>query len=135
MPALVDVAKVLSTVSKKWGGNVGYPPLPKDNPWVIWAEKSASNYGYLRSMASNLDIEYRMRKNIMENTEVFSMIQCITPPHLPFAGLYRMPQDMPDKFKKVDVVESYRDFYVATFKGKVTYSKRTEPFWLSYEGD
>jgi hypothetical protein len=143
---IVETAQILSTVLHHYstgifGGNMQlsdmiYKPTHKKHPSVLWAAKSQQNFEWLLTLGFELVLQYCQRYNrsfhksglvLHEISRLYEIYKYQIPwPEKTFSA---PPQCMPDKYKSVNAVRAYRNYY----KGdKVKFAKWTHgltPKW------
>jgi hypothetical protein len=113
-----------------------YKIAHKNHPCAIWVRTSLSNYMWLASLGWWLCKEYKHRygEDKIHKTEQHIIWLLNNPPKGILCYGFTMPAlAMPDEYKKDDVVESYRLYYIESKlkkRGIVKYTKREWPDFL-----
>ena len=116
---IVESAQLLSTAHHVLDGSqlaksCFYKSTHANHPSAVWVRESIHNYRWLLTMAAELCRVYTARYSRIHKTEaVIDMLHAHQPKCAAFRAGYFCPppQCMPDKFKQVDTVEAYRDYY------------------------
>lgn len=115
-----------------------YKLAHKNHPVTIWCRKSKANYLWTLELVECLHNEWKYRYNHPETKQHKSYIVAMyLKEHVPsddkFAetGLTNFALAMPDQFKTIDPVLSYRNYYMSSDKQKIaSWKKRREkPAW------
>jgi hypothetical protein len=136
----LESAQLLCSAVILSGDVAPYKLTHKNHPCSIWARESLSNWLYLRELAFAMEKEWRYRYGYDEyrtHKSVDAIRTLIIPP-ISDKGLTPFALAMPNKYKDIDPVESYRAYYsyekqTYTRKGIVkshTWSKRSKPSWM-----
>ena len=110
---------------------VPYKLSHKNHPCAIWTRESLSNYLYLCDLGLELCKEYTYRYGKRHKSQ--DVIEwCITnKPNIVDIGFTTPPKAMPDEYKVMDVVESYRNYYIGAKKDFCVWKNREVPEWFS----
>lgn len=132
---LVEAAQMMSTGLALAGHPVGYRPAYANHPMTIWVRRSAVNFAWTWSLASELGREYRFRfgrshrsasllpalLTAVDWSAVFGA-QGLTPP----------PLCMPDAYRRADdPVGAYRAFYRGEKSRFARYTRRPAPPFMT----
>jgi hypothetical protein len=129
---LVEYAQMLSTaVRLSTDTEVGYRITHKNHPCTIWVRSSLSNWRWLKSLAREVNDEYRYRYDKDVNHKSFDVIQSLPEPNIPDVGLTEFPLAMPDYCKVGNPIDSYRTYYIKEKKDFVSWKKREQPSWFN----
>ena len=108
-----------------------------NHPCSKWVRESFANYNWLLIHATYLINERIFRFNSKRHaTENFIYWSHDNLPNLPDKGSTPFAQAMPDKYKNIDAVKAYRDYYendkVYNKAGKhmYTWTRREIPYWV-----
>ena len=109
---------------------VPYKLSHKNHPCSIWVRESLSNYLYLCELGLALSKEYTNRYGKRHKSQ--DVIEwCVTNKVNIFdKGFTEPPKAMPEEYKVVDVVESYRNYYRGVKMGFAVWKNGQEPNWL-----
>ena len=99
------------------------------HPCCVWARQSLENWRWLRQLGLALYAEYRYRYGGRTH-KAGEVIQAMTLPRLPDVPPSDAPLCMPDAYKKGDVVESYRGYYIGEKTHVFRWTKRDVPYWI-----
>ena len=105
-----------------------YKLAHKNHPCTVWVRESLSNWIWLKKLCEALYNEYKYRYN---KTHKSGEIAFNLPlPDLKDIGLTKRPQAMPLKYKEIDPVTAYRNYYKGEKSHLLKYTKRNFPEWL-----
>jgi hypothetical protein len=109
---------------------VPYKLSHKNHPCSIWVRESLSNYLYLCELGLALCKEYTNRYGKRHKSQ--DVIEwCVTNKvNICDKGFTEPPKAMPDEYKVVNVVESYRNYYRGAKMGFAVWKNGQEPNWL-----
>lgn len=114
-----------------------YPTLYKktheNHPCAIWCRENTTNYLWLSSHAFYLCEEYTFRYNKIHKTQPLIEWLSLYLPRIPMMkDMTDFPQCMPEIYKRSDVVEAYRAYYIYDKMKKIqcNWTKREKPFWI-----
>jgi len=115
-----------------------YKLAHKNHPVTIWCRKSKQNFLWTLELIDELHNEWKYRYNHPENKVHKSyLVAQILKDNIPsddkFEQLELTPfaQAMPDKYKSVDAILAYRNYYMSEEKQKIASwkKKREKPVW------
>ena len=110
---------------------VPYKLSHKNHPCAIWTRESLSNYLYLCDLGLELCKEYTYRYGKRHKSQdVIEWCLC-NKPMIVDLGFTTPPMAMPDEYKVMDVVESYRNYYIGAKKDFCVWKNRDVPEWFS----
>ena len=108
-----------------------YAQTHVNHPCSIWVRESAGNYQWLFTLFNALCREYTYRYGKVHKTEKkLGQLLASPPPCLADLGLTPFPQAMPDEYKRRDVVNAYRDYYMGEKSELLNWKNRDVPFWV-----
>jgi hypothetical protein len=110
---------------------VPYKLSHKNHPCAIWARESLSNYLYLCDLGLELCKEYTYRYGKRHKSQQVIEWCMINKPQIPDIDFTTPPKAMPDEYKVIDVVESYRNYYMGAKKNFAVWKNRNIPEWFS----
>ena len=111
--------------------DIPYRFTHKNNPCLLWAKESLSNYMWLLELARSLLDEYTHRYDKKHKTEIAYNWLVNNIPNIQDKGLTDFPLIMPDEYKSNDIVESYRLLYNKDKLYFCEYKRRNKPYWLN----
>jgi len=115
-----------------------YKLAHKNHPVTIWCRKSRANFVWTLDLVEELHQEWKYRYGHPETKMHKSyLVAQILRENIPIdikfdeTGLTPFALAMPDKYKTVDAVESYRNYYMSEEKQKIASwkKKREKPEW------
>jgi hypothetical protein len=110
---------------------VPYKLSHKNHPCSIWVRESLSNYLYLCELGLELCKEYTYRYGKRHKSQ--DVIEwCVTNKvKICDKGFSDPPKAMPDEYKVVDAVESYRNYYLGAKMEFCKWKNRPVPEWVT----
>jgi hypothetical protein len=112
---------------------VPYKLSHKNHPCAIWTRESLSNYLYLCDLGLELSKEYTYRYGKRHKSQDVIEWCIINKPNIVDIGFTTPPKAMPDEYKVIDVVESYRNYYIGAKKNFCVWKNREVPEWFLNE--
>ena len=110
---------------------VPYKLSHKNHPCAIWTRESLSNYLYLCDLGLELCKEYTYRYGKRHKSQdVIEWCLC-NKPMIVDLGFTTPPMAMPDEYKVMYVVQSYRNYYMGAKKSFAVWKNREVPEWFS----
>ena len=110
--------------------DVPYKKTHINHPCNKWVRESLQNYKYLNSLAFQMVEEYDYRYNKTHKClEVLKWARDNVP-RLEENGVTKAALAMDEKYRKDDVVESYRDYYRYEKRHLFKWKNREMPYWL-----
>jgi len=100
-----------------------------NHPSNIWTRSSTSNYFWLYDLWRELLKEYTYRYEKQHSNERLIFALAKPPMNLKFHKWLEPPRAMDDIYKKEDVIESYRNFYINSKSRFARWTKRDIPDW------
>ena len=131
---ILETAQLLCGVhhtTNKVSDEVPYKLSHKNHPCAIWARESLSNYLYLCDLGLELCKEYTYRYGKRHKSQQVIEWCMINKPQIPDIDFTTPPKAMPDEYKVIDVVESYRNYYMGAKKNFAVWKNRDIPEWFS----
>lgn len=83
---ILESAQILCTVLHMNHIQAPYRPTHKSHPCVVWANRSLSNWIWLKNLAEALNQEYRYRFHHDNNHKSYDVIVSLHPPVIPDLG-------------------------------------------------
>lgn len=96
----------------------------------VWVRESSANYLWLYRLYRALCDEFEYRYNNVHKSSMLSGLLEQLPQNIPIDEITHVPLAMNDEFKKVNPIESYRDFYFHDKYSFSIWSKRETPQWF-----
>lgn len=103
----------------------------KNHPCSIWVRESLSNYLYLCDLGLELCKEYTYRYGKRHKSQDVIEWCIINKPNIQDISFTEPPKAMPDEYKVISVIESYRNYYIGEKKGFAKWKNRDIPEWFS----
>lgn len=135
---IVEGCQMLSTIHRANSSHVIYAndriPFYKScfekHPCTIWAGSTVENYMWLARHTFSLCNEYTHRyKKIHKAHEMAQWFTMIVPPGIYYSNLTPFVQAMPDKYKNVDGVTAYRNYYIHEKSRFAKWKYTSPPSW------
>lgn len=113
----------------------------KNHPVSIWVRSSLENYLWTIRLVEAMHDEWKYRYNHpVEKQHKSYIVAMYLKSHAPLAdkfsqtGLTRFALAMPDKYKRDDPIESYRNYYQSEEKQKIaSWKNREKPRWYKIQ--
>lgn len=112
---------------------VPYKLSHKNHPCAIWTRESLTNYLYLCDLGLELSKEYTYRYGKRHKSQDVIEWCIVNKPNIVDIGFTSPPKAMPDEYKVINVVESYRNYYMGAKKDFAKWKNREIPEWFSTE--
>jgi hypothetical protein len=128
----LETAQMLSTAVLINGGDSKYKISHKNHPCSIWARDTRENFVWLCKLGLKLCEEhlYRYDKDKYHASHEV-IIGCYNQSHLiPDGDFYNPPQCMPEQYKRSNVVDAYREYYINDKSNIANWKKRQRPNWF-----
>ena len=109
---------------------VPYKLSHKNHPCAIWTRESLSNYLYLCDLGLELCKEYTFRYGKTHKSQQVIEWCLDNKPNIVDKNFTTPPKAMPDEYKVVDVIESYRNYYREAKKSFASWKNRQIPDWF-----
>lgn len=127
---ILESVQMLSTTVRSTGVIAGYRPTHKNHPCSKWARESIQNYQWLKQLTHCLNKEYIYRYDKVCNHKSYDMMLTLPDPELPDIGLTPFAQAMPEKYRGINPVQAYREYYVNDKSHLFKYTKRNIPEFI-----
>lgn len=134
---VTETAQILCTAISSLDSTIAVPyrPTHRKHPAVLWTAKSRENIEWLIAHGTALNTEYMYRYNKEICHKSFLVIDQIRRDKryhkLNFEASARtqFAQCMPDVYKRNDVVQAYRAYYLGEKAAFARWTKRNTPSW------
>jgi hypothetical protein len=131
---ILESAQLLCGVHWVLGGEAPYKLSHKNHPCSIWARECIENYVWLCDLGLELSKEYTYRYGKRHKSQDVIEWCLINQPNLKENGdMTKFALAMPDEYKVMDVVESYRNYYMGSKKDLCEWKNRPTPEWFLNE--
>ena len=127
---ILESAQLLSTVQSQYNIPTKYKPTHVNHPCTKWVAASKANYRWLLTHAKALCEEYTKRYNKIHACQELIDDPLSIVPDLPDIEITPFAQAMPDKYKNVDPVQAYRDYYIGEKSGFAVWKHGNQPDWF-----
>ena len=130
---ILETAQLLCSVhhmTDQVTDQVPYKLSHKNHPCSIWARSSLSNYLYLCELGLALCKEYTSRYEKRHKSQDVIEWCLVNKPAIIDIGFTEPPKAMPEEYKVVDVVESYRNYYRGAKMGFAVWKNGAKPKWI-----
>jgi len=92
--------------------DVLYKSAYVNHPSTKWVRESIENYNWLYQHFYELNVQYQQRFNRTHKTfERLNKVLIVPPYHIPQIEQTEIPRAMPDKYKDICPIVSYRNYY------------------------
>lgn len=131
---VLESTQILSTLHHLYGdvGKLAIEPYRKtheSHPCVKWAGETSENFNFLVELTEALFDEYSYRYDKTHASEkVFNIVR-VRPHGIPTGDLTQFALAMPEIYKTIDPVESYRAYYRGEKRDFAKWTHRAEPYW------
>lgn len=121
-----------------------YKLAHKNHPVTIWVRKSLANYMWTLDLVEELHKEWRFRYEHPDTKfhKSYLIAQILranvpSPEKFEAEGLTPFALAMPDKYKTLDPIQSYRDYYMSEDKQRIAnwHKRRGQPSWYNFTID
>jgi hypothetical protein len=110
---------------------VPYKLSHKNHPCSIWVRECVENYVWLCDLGLELCKEYTYRYGKRHKSQDVIEWCLVNQPNLIENGdITKFALAMPDEYKVMDVVESYRNYYIGSKKDLCEWKNRPTPEWF-----
>lgn len=131
---ILESAQLLCGVHWVLGGEAPYKLSHKNHPCSIWVRECIENYVWLCDLGLELSKEYTYRYGKRHKSQDVIEWCLINQPNLKENGdMTKFALAMPDEYKVMDVVESYRNYYMGSKKDLCEWKNRPTPEWFLNE--
>lgn len=128
---ILESVQMLCTTLNKRGFETPYRSTHIQHPCVLWLDESYDNFRWLKTLALELNREYRYRYGKSCDHASIKVLQQIDHHRYPARGRTEFAQAMPDEYKVPrDAVRAYRNFYIGEKLAFATWTRRPPPLWL-----
>ena len=128
---ILESVQIMCTALNKQGFTTPYKSTHIKHPCVLWAEESYDNFLWLKSLAIELNNEYRFRYQKSHHHKSLAVLAEIETLSYRSQGLTPFAQAMPNKYKcKNNPVRAYRTFYRVEKSRFAKWTRRRPPPWL-----
>lgn len=127
---LKEAAQMLSTACRSTGLDVGNKSTHINHPCNIWLRESQANWLWLRNLAEELQMQWRLRFGHPKwhTHKSWRTIKALPVPTLPTKGLTPFAQAV-GSYKKQDAVEAYRNYYIGEKQHLAKWTNVSTPYW------
>ena len=127
---IVESTQMLSTACRLSGVEEGYKATHINHPCNVWCRSSLSNWLWLRDLVIALNEEYRYRYEKNINHKSYDAAMNLPLPKIKDHGLTSFAQAMPDRYKHVNSIKAYRNYYINEKSNMAFWKKRNVPYWF-----
>ena len=128
---ILESAQLLCGVHWVLGGEAPYKLSHKNHPCSIWVRECVENYVWLCDLGLELCKEYTYRYGKRHKSQDVIEWCLVNQPNLIENGdITKFALAMPDEYKVMDVVESYRNYYMGAKKDLCEWKNRPAPEWF-----
>ena len=128
---ILESAQMLCTSLSKRGYKTPYRPTHHNHPCVLWVDASFDNFLWLKSLALELNAEFKFRFEKTKDHASALAIHELEGMTYSCRGLTPFVQAMPEKYRFTNnPVRAYRAFYNGEKSRFARWTKRPEPPWF-----
>jgi hypothetical protein len=103
-----------------------------NHPSAVWARQSRAHYRWLHDLFQHCCVEYTRRYKKYHASESLIGYLWMPPFNIKDNGWVDPPPAMPDKYKVLDTIQSYRNYYIGDKAAFATWkSPSTPPLWFT----
>lgn len=132
---ILEYAQLLSTAHHVLDGEDApegiYKKTHVNHPSAVWVRQSSGNYLWLYELFQGCINQYNDRYGKWHKTESIKQLLSILPTNIPDGELTEPPQCMPDHYKRDDVVQAYRAYYIGDKARFARWKYSATPTWYS----
>jgi hypothetical protein len=126
---ILESAQMLSTAVRLTGVDAGYKMTHKNHPCTVWCRASLANWMWLKSLASGLNEQFKLRFGHVRNHKSFDLICSLPVPEIEDIGITPFAQAMPEKYRDVNPVTAYRNFYMEEKRHLAQWKNQIPEWW------
>lgn len=108
---ILETAQLLCGAHWATGSEAPYKLSHKNHPCAIWTRTNTENYRWLCMLGIQLCWEYKRRYLKTHKSYDIILWCCDNPPNIPEGKFIEPPLAMPDEYKELSHVQSYRNYY------------------------
>ena len=127
---ILETAQLLCGAHWATGGEAPYKLSHKNHPSAIWVREDLNNYVWLCSLGIKLCWEYKHRYGKTHKTYDILLWCCDNHPNIPENKFTPPPLAMPDEYKELSHVQSYRNYYMGEKRDFCNWKNRDIPGWF-----
>lgn len=103
-----------------------------NHPSAVWVRECSRNYQWLYKhfLALCHEYTYRYGRRHLTYTKMANKLLYLPPDISRTVSTTEPPQCMPEEYKRLDVVDAYRAYYVGAKAHLLVYTRRPAPNWL-----
>lgn len=127
---ILETAQLLCSAHWATGGDAPYKLSHKNHPSSIWVREDLNNYMWLCELGINLCWEYTHRYGKTHKTYDVLLWCSDNHPKIPNNRFSHPPLAMPDEYKELCHVQSYRNYYMGDKRDFCNWKQRDIPNWF-----
>ena len=127
---ILEVAQLLSSACWVNGIEAPYKPTHINHPCTKWVRENRRHYMWLCELGIELCWEYTMRYGKTHKTQDVIIWLTDNRPDLPNIRFTPPPLAMPDEYKELCHVQSYRNYYMGEKRNFCNWKYRDVPSWF-----
>ena len=127
---ILETAQLLCGAHWVTGGEAPYKLSHKNHPCSIWVRQDLNNYLWLCDLGIKLCWEYSHRYGKTHKTYDILLWCSDNHPHIPNERFTHPPLAMPDDYKELCHVQSYRNYYMGEKRTFSNWKYRDTPSWF-----
>lgn len=131
---ILETAQMMCTVCQIKGIPAPYKPTHINHPCTRWLLESGANWDLLFDLVTELNNEYKLRFNHINNHKSYDVILSLTKPKYinnTFTGMFNSVTDEVRRTNITDTINYYRNYYKFKLKSiSMTWTNINKPKWL-----
>lgn len=127
---ILETAQLLCGAHWATGNEAPYKLSHVNHPCSKWVREDLNNYLWLCELGVNLCWEYRHRYSKTHKTSQVILWCSENHPNIPNNKFTPPPLAMPDEYKELCHVQSYRNYYMGEKRNFCNWKHRDTPTWF-----
>jgi hypothetical protein len=128
---ILETAQLLCGAHWATGGQAPYKLSHVNHPSAKWTRQDLHNYIWLCELGVYLCYEYKHRYGKTHKSFDTILWCCDNHPNIPDVKFTPPALAMPDEYKSINHVQSYRDYYMGEKRTFSTWKHRDIPSWFN----
>ena len=128
---ILETAQLLCGAHWATGGQAQYKLSHVNHPSAKWVRQDLHNYIWLCELGIQLCWEYTHRYGKTHKSYDIILWCCDNHPKIPNVKFTPPPMAMPDEYRGVSTIQSYRNYYMGEKRSFCTWKNRDIPSWFN----